>query len=216
MDRSGSELPRSPGVRRALRLLAAEPLAPLASPDELLGRVVRRPGELHEALALSREAAGWLAREAAGQRLNADVLGTVLLEAALAAGDVGDERFARMDPPDPPLDGGRGRMLSAAEAAYLRTLTIARRSQAPRPAPAPAVIAVPVRIAGRLAGVDVAEALGAVRGETAIAWETAALIEGRTLAECILLCALRLRPQSAAERHERSTAARSSPSKSAS
>jgi hypothetical protein len=216
MDRSGSEPPRSPGVRRALRLLAAEPLAPLAPPDELLGRVVRRPGELHDALPLSREAAGWLAREAASQRLSTDVLGTVLLEAALAAGDVGDERFARMEPPDPPLDGGCGRMLSAAEAAYLRTLTIARRSRPSHPAPAPAVIAVPVRIAGRLAEVDVAGALSAVRGEAAIEWETAALIEGRTLAECVLLRASQVQPHSAEERHERSTAARSSPSKSAS
>jgi hypothetical protein len=197
MDRPTPELPRSPGVRRALRLLASEPLEPLASASELLAHGARRPGELHEALPLSGKAAGWLAREAAASRLDADVLGSLLLEAALVAVDLGGEQLERLD--HPPI-AGDGRTMSAAEAAYLRTLTIARRSREARPVPAPAAIAVPVRIVWRLFEVDVDEALRAVPSEAAIAWETAALIEGRTLAECVLLCAAQAARPSAARR----------------
>ena len=150
--------------RRALRLLAADPLPPVPDAGELLGAFVRRPGELHEAFPLPAPAAHWLAEEVARCGVEADVLGSVLLEASLVAEDLALERLAALEPA--PFDKLQ-RGLSAAEADYLRVLTVARRSRSVRRVPPQAVIAIPVRLGWRLSAVDVVQALSEVAAERA-------------------------------------------------
>lgn len=213
MSRFEADQSQATRRRQALRLLAADPLPPVPNAGELLGAFVRRPGELHEAFPLPAPAARWLAQEVARCGVEADVLGSVLLEASLVAKDLALERLAALEPE--PFDT-LPRGLSAAEADYLRVLTVARRSRSARRAPPQAVIAIPVRLAGRLATVDVVQALSEVAAERALSWEVAALIEGRTLTECVLLHAARIAGYSSACSPGAASRPASRPSKTAS
>lgn len=177
-------------VSPPLRLLDRAPLPLLPDATKLVGATVRRPGELHEALPLSIDATDWLASASASLGLAVDVLGSVLLEASLTARDVGNDRFAHLEPCQPPAVA---RPMSAAEGDYLRALTLARRPHASRKGCASQpVIAVPVRLVGRLLTVDAVGALRDVVPERALSWEIAAVLEGRTLAECVLARAARV------------------------
>jgi hypothetical protein len=173
----------SRGSARALRLLAAEPLPAVPDAGMLLGSAVRRPGELHEPLPLSPAAAEDLARAARACGTDCDVLGSVLLEAALAVEDLGERRFTALDPlaSVPP-----GLALSAAEAGYLRALGVGRRPRIVHARPRPA-IPVPVRLTARLAQLDVERELARVPPALALRWERAAVARGRTLSEWALL-----------------------------
>jgi hypothetical protein len=112
------------------------------------------------------------------------VLGSVLLEAGLVSRDLGLPRFLALVPPSP---SSAHRSLSAAEAAYLRALTIGSPRERGRPLTPPATIAVPLRVGIRVGCAGAGAALKAVPSELALAWERAGLLEGRTLTECVLL-----------------------------
>jgi hypothetical protein len=175
--------------RTALRALRSDPLPRVPSACELLGSKVRRPGELHEPLALEKDTAQWLENEASSLGVTADVVGSVLLEAGLLADDLGPAAFQ----PVPPAGTAPTRPLSAAEGNYLRVLTLRRAAARSRPGAAAQTIAVPVRVALRLPGRPTAELLRAVDGSLALAWERSAVLEGRTLSEHVLLAAMRAR-----------------------
>jgi hypothetical protein len=151
--------------------------------DAVLGAPGRRPGELHEALPLPARAAQRLAAQADALGVPAPVLAPIVVEAALVAGDVGAARFAELQPAGRP-----GRPLEVADARYLRALTVGRRRGTGVDAPATA--AIPVRVARRLApGADVEALLAGVDADVALRWEIAAVTEGRTLTESVLLAA---------------------------
>jgi hypothetical protein len=164
-----------------LRVRTTPALPDLPSADELLGWVgARRPGELHEALSLSRPAAQRLVAAAHDAGVSVDIAGTVLLEAGIVVNDAGVEAPAALTAAAS-SNGGVRRRLTAAESDYLRALGM-RRRRPPTTAP-PATLSLPVRMLGRLTGADVDATLGLVDIEIALTWETASLLSGRTMAE---------------------------------
>jgi hypothetical protein len=173
------------GQRKAtvLRLLAAEPLPPLPDASELLPTSVRRPGELHEAVPVDPETARWLSGQAMRLGVGVDTLASVLLEASMVAQDLGWVRFENVVPAPPKPSRYP---LTAAEAAYLRSLTIVRAR--PRvPSRPPVTVALPVRLIPRLDGQPLDGRLRSVAPELALGWEALAVAEGRSLAECVLI-----------------------------
>jgi len=171
-----------------LRLLASDPLPAVPRAEDLLDCVtLRRPGELHEALPLDSFAAHHAATEASKSGLAIDVAASILLEAGLAVSDVGHQ----------PVSSGvsaSAHMLALPEsnARYLRSLTVARR---PRRSPlrAQRSVAIPVRLVPRLANFPIDSLISAVGIDRALDWEIAALCEGRTLNEWVLMSAQRER-----------------------
>jgi len=170
-----------------LRIVRAPDRTPLPSAGDLLGGAngVRRPGELHEALHVSRSTAKRVASAAAGAQISTDVAGTVLLEAALVLVDVPDA--------GPVLvvaarEAAVRYALTAADAHYLRSLTM--RHPIDRASAPPVTISVPVRLLCRAAEIDVAIAIGSGHIETALAWEIAAVASGRTMSEWALVTLL--------------------------
>jgi hypothetical protein len=164
----------------------------LPSVEDLLGRAeIRRPGELHEALHLSRPAAQRVASAAAEATLAIDVAGTILLEAALVVMDAADAGRALATPARGPVVR---RALPAAEADYLRSITMRRPPCAA--GPPPTTISVPVRLTGRLVEIDAEAALVSVEIEIALAWEIAAVAAGRTMSEWALWTLLSVRSAS--------------------
>lgn len=165
------------------------PPAPPALPDVdyLYGDGPRRPGELHEPLALGRELQDRLVRSARRAGLPVDLTARLLIEAALLVGDL--EALGAPDAAQE-LDvvAARARVerrMSAAEADYLRSLGLRRW------APGPGAT-IPVRLVGRLASIDVAAALDG-DATRAVAWEAAALLQARTMLEWGLAVILRTR-----------------------
>ena len=164
-------------------MIAAEPLPPLPDVEALITNAARRPGELHEPVPIDRQTAGWLAVEAERTKSHPDVLASVLVEAALVAEDLGASCL-RGAPPDTQQTSRLA--VSAAEADYLRALTVGRSGprRAVRQRP---TVALPMRLIGRLSGRLLADLLRVVPADDALAWEVAALRQGRTLAECVLV-----------------------------
>lgn len=147
----------------------------------------RRPGELHEPLALGPEAQDRLARSACSAGLPLDLTARLLIEAALLVSDL-----EALGAPDAARDldtvaahATVQRRMSAAEADYLRRLSVRRW------APGPSAT-IPVRLIGRLASVDVACALDG-DATRAVAWEAAALLQSRTMLEWGLAVILQAR-----------------------
>lgn len=172
----------TPRRSRAIRLLASDPLPPLPTAADLLdSENPRRPGETHEALPLSRSAAERISAEAARLGIGTDLAASLLIEAGLLLDDVGPKALS--------LSGENGwpdSALSESSARYVRALTIARR---PRKGarPSPGCAAIPVRLITRLRGESVDELIAKVELERAVSWEVAAMLEGRTMAEWVLL-----------------------------
>jgi len=163
-----------------LRLVdRAEPL-PLPS-GALLVADARRPGELYDVVALG-DAASLVEAKATRARVGLSVAATLLIELHLLQLELVDAGFPL---PAPPSVAAPARRLTAAEADYLRTLTF-RRAQAATPAPR---ASVPVRLLPRITPTVVAAAATGDL-EHAIAWEVAALLGGRTIAELGLLLAV--------------------------
>jgi hypothetical protein len=177
---------------RALRALASPALPTPPDPADLISAGSRRPGELHEALPVTAPEAATLGREAARTGVQRDVLASVTLELALISEDLG----GLPDDLTAPALRMNDRALSAAEADYLRALTISRRLRPSAGAPAFATVSVPVRLTARLRYGALGGALDAEQVDAALAWETAAVIEGRTLSECVMLHASRWAAQS--------------------
>ncbi|MFP5363215.1 MAG: hypothetical protein ACLGI5_10865 [Thermoleophilia bacterium] len=160
--------------------------APEPPPLPVLPTVVlRRPGERHEVIAVPTENAAELAQAAACSGISLDLSVTLLAEAELAViwlRMTGRwENFAAH--PGAPV------ALSAAEADYLRALTVGRKAKAP-PKAAQTVVSVPVRLVARCSP-DLLRGLpGEVSLEQAIAWEAAALREGLQMGEWLMRQAL--------------------------
>lgn len=163
----------------SLRLVHGIDAPPLPS-GELLVVDARRPGELHDVLALGK-AASLVAAKATKARVGLNLAVTLLIELHLLQLDFADVALPLPVPPPPAVPARR---LTAAEADYLRALTL-RRARAATPIQR---AAVPIRLLPRVTPAAVASA---ARGdlEHAIAWEVAALLEGRTIAELGLLLA---------------------------
>jgi hypothetical protein len=165
---------------RALRLLRSQPLPPPPDPTDLLdAETHRRPGELHEALPLSVNAAKALAKRAASAGLAVDVAASLALEAG----------HLRMRLPQlqalHPCPGSMSTALPEASARYLRSLTLGRRPHRP-PTRAPSRVAIPVRLVPRLCATDAEALIDMVELEQAIAWEVAAVGAGQTMSEWAL------------------------------
>lgn len=171
-----------------LQLMPAPPIPPpLPDMAYLYDDRPRRPGELHEPLALGPDIQNRLARSACNAGLPLGVTAGLLLEAALLVSDLealGASDAARDLDPVAARATVRRRM-SAAEADYLRRLSVRRC------APGPSAT-IPVRLIGRLGSIDVAAALDG-DAERAVAWEAAALLQSRTMLEWGLAVILRAR-----------------------
>ena len=112
-----------------------------------------------------------------------DVAATLRLELHLLAVDC--SAADRVLPTAPAAAAPRGR-LSAADADYLRVLTFRPEAVAIPAARA----AMPVRLLPRITSTVIEAAAASADLEEAIRWETAALLEGRTIGELGLLLAL--------------------------
>jgi hypothetical protein len=163
-----------------LRLVDRAEALPLPS-GALLVVDARRPGELYDVVALG-DAASLVAAKATRARVGLDLAATLLIELHLLQLDLVDAGFPL---PAPPSAAAPTRRLTAAEGDYLRTLTF-RRTQATTTAPR---ASVPVRLLPRITPTVLAAAASGDLGH-AIAWEVAALLGGRTIAELGLLLAV--------------------------
>ncbi len=108
-----------------LRLLYGTESVPLPS-GELLVVDARRPGELHDVVALG-DAAALVAAKATEMRVSFSLAATLLIELHLLRVDLAG---AGLPLPAPPHAAAPARRLSAAEADYLRALTLRRGSGA--------------------------------------------------------------------------------------
>jgi hypothetical protein len=166
--------------RRSLRLLRSDPLPPLPDADDLLNaEIPRRPGELHEVLVLSAEAANRIAERAAKASLAVDVAASLVLEAGLLSVRLPQIHQLNDEPDEAWL------AQPEASARYLRSLTVGRRSGQISTRPSRNV-AIPVRLVPRLGAVDVEQLIDVVTLERAIAWEIAAVRAGQTMSEWLL------------------------------
>jgi hypothetical protein len=167
--------------RRSLRLLRSDPLPPLPSAEDLLNaEIPRRPGELHEALVLSTQAAKRIAERAAKAGLAVDVAASLVLEAGLLSVRLPQTQQLKDEGP------GSARLAQPeASARYLRSLTVGCRPGQISMRPSRNV-AIPVRLVPRLGAVDVEQLIDVVTLEQAIAWEVAALQAGQTMSEWLL------------------------------
>jgi hypothetical protein len=154
--------------------------------DEIAVWDVRRPGELHEAIALDADAARRLTAEALADGTSPSVALTVKLEAALVVEQL---RARGVADPIGLLDAiARAQRpvhaLSTAEADYARSLTLDRIGGHAHG------LTVPVRLHSRLLTHDVEALLNVVDLQRAIRWELAALRAGATLGEWAALSAI--------------------------
>jgi hypothetical protein len=171
-------------VHAGLRLVDAPPEPPpLPELPQLFDDSVRRPGELHEPVALNGQLRGLLNAAARQMRLPTGLTGRLLIEVALVIADLarlGLDLGTGLDRLDDAATGAVvRRRLSAAEADYLRHL---RHPDGV----SETLLSVPVRLAGRLHEVDLGVAL---RGDPvrAVTWEVGALLAGRTMLEWALV-----------------------------
>ncbi|MFI4991986.1 MAG: hypothetical protein ACHQHO_13885 [Solirubrobacterales bacterium] len=149
--------------------------------------LVRRPGELHEPLTLARDCAERLTAQAATVGVEESVAATLLVEAELLRDELARLGLAHLTPRLDTTARTPERALSAAEGDYLRSLTMRR----PRGVNAAARVALPVRLHRRVEQRLLRAALAADLGQ-ALAWEMCALMQGLTIGEWGLRCALEL------------------------
>lgn len=167
----------------SLRLLDTPEPDPLPSGELLVGDE-RRPGELHDVVALDDHTSSMLADKASASGISVGVALTLLIELQLLKEDLGESSLALGEPP--PTTSPRLR-LSAAEANYLRGLTLARDT---RRITVAKNASVPVRLLTRTTRDTIARAVAGDL-EHAIRWEIAAITTGRTINELGLFFALR-------------------------
>jgi hypothetical protein len=167
-------------------LRAAPPPPPVpALPDVswLSSEAPRRPGELCEPVRIGAEAEKRLQSSAEHAGIPAELVGRLLLEADLLKRDLAGPS-AGLEALDRAAATTRvRRRLSSAESNYLKALG------EKRPSGKGGALIVPVRLLGRLSGVDLASAM---LGDAARAasWERAAILHGRTMIEWGLAVAL--------------------------
>jgi hypothetical protein len=130
-------------------------------------------------LVLSTEAAKRIAERAAEAGLAVDVAASLVLEAGLLSVRLPQIQQLNDDPESAWL------AQPEANARYLRSLTVGRRSGQTSTRPS-RNIAIPVRLVPRLGGVDVEQLTDLVTLEQAIGWEIAAVRAGQTMSEWLL------------------------------
>lgn len=159
---------------------------PAFADDEIRAWDVRRPGEVHRALALEPDAAVRLRAEASADGTSPSVALTVKLEAALAVEQLRARGIAEpLALLDQMADAQRPvHALSVAEADYARSLTLDRFGGHEDD------LTIPVRLHSRVQTHDVEALLRLVGLCRAIRWELAALRAGATLGEWAALSAL--------------------------
>lgn len=170
-------------------MLAPE-VADAATDDEPFGSVQRsdpcRPGDQLEPWWIDQtRAVRALAQSAACRRLPVDTAIALLIEIRFALDDVADATVAVVDALDEIARQQRVEgALPGSYASYLRTLTHGADA-AEHPLPDGRItVALPVRLGARLARAGgPAALLEPHRLDQAIAWEIAAVIEGRTIGE---------------------------------
>ena len=156
---------------------------PLPCVEHLGDAVARRPGELHEPLQLGATALSSAAAMARRAQLPLGLAVRLLVEAAFVHEDLASRGAAYEEKLDIAAAAAVvSRRLSAAEADYLRALQ-SRDVASTLPT-------LPVRLIGRLDTIHLAQTLTGNARRAAL-WETAALLEGRTMVEWALSVALR-------------------------
>lgn len=170
-----------------MKLYVVEQAAPPPLPRLESGEEVRRPGELYETVALDVAQAQALSAVAGQVGVAASSLLAALVEAELLRMTLRQRGLEWCCAELAGEEYGPCRVLSAAEAEYLRTLTI-RRAARQRTA-STVRAALPVRIMTRI---DTALLSRALEGapEPALRWETHAVMAGSTLGEWGLARAL--------------------------
>lgn len=163
--------------------------APEPPPLPVLPTVVlRRPGERHEVIAVPTENAAELAQAAASSGISLDLAVTLLAEAELTLIWLRTTgRWENFTAPSGPAVA-----LSAAEADYLRALTVGRKPKTP-PKATQTVVSVPVRLVARCSPDLLPKLPGELDLEQAIGWEAAALREGLQMGEWLMRQALVVR-----------------------
>jgi len=167
----------------ALRLVGEQDVSPLPEPKLLCAEGPRRPGDRHEVVDLPSSFARDVEELASPRGLALDVAIALVVEAqwlrARIAGRDGNaigllDRAAE-------AQSHVHRSLTAADADYLRSLVMPRRT---RPVQTRTRVAMPVRLLGRLTPQLVYDSgVGLAR---AIAWERAALLQRVTMSEWAL------------------------------
>jgi hypothetical protein len=157
------------------------------SPPELprgtaLAGNLRRPGDVHDVIAIPDEVRHVIERKAESSYVPSGLAATLLVELHLLERDVADAAAPMPVAPEPVVD----LRLAAAHAHYLRALTWHRPGFTPF---VDGTAALPVRLLARLTTETITDA---ARGdlELALRWESAAIAAGRWMVELGLLCAL--------------------------
>ena len=172
-----------------MRLCAVRDNEPQPLPDcEGSLAVVRRPGELNEPVKLSGDSGRRLTAEAAALGVDVSVAATLMVEAELLRSELTRLGLADLASRLDSTARTPGRALSAAEGDYLRSLTMRRPRRGVQPATR---VALPVRLHRRVDQQLLRAALAADLGQ-ALTWEVCALMEGLTIGEWGLRCALAL------------------------
>jgi hypothetical protein len=171
-----------------LRLLETSDTADGRRTPPAGARAQRRPGERHEPVAIAAREATQLLSRAADAGLTADVAATLLVEARLALDWLQEAGCTavqlRYEPP--PV------ALSAAEADYLRALTVSRtRRRAARVEPGVRTVSLPVRLIARASPEVVRRSVHDGDLEQAVAMEVHALRGGLLMGEWVARAAAR-------------------------
>jgi hypothetical protein len=147
-----------------------------------LAGTVRRPGDVHDVIAIPDEVRRVIEQKAEASSVPSALATTLLVELHLLERDVRDATLSMPIAPEPVVD----LRLPAGHAHYLRALTWHRPGFVPF---VDGTAALPVRLLARLSAETITDA---ARGdlELAVRWESAAIAAGRGMAELGLLCAL--------------------------
>ncbi len=176
-----------PTPSQALRLLPGGLSEPIDEWDLDLP-VLHRPGDLIEPIAVDAATSRRLHGIAARGRIPVLMACTLVVELHLAVSDL-QERGASACTPTLDATARNARPaepLSASTAKYLRALSTGRSARPGLPSP----IGLPTRIVRRVSAQTLSAAIETADLPRARAWERAAVIDGRTLTEWALACAL--------------------------
>jgi hypothetical protein len=193
--------------RPTLRLVRGEAAASDPRADELdecvVSRAAVRAGDRHEPWTLpAGSAMQALAAQAADAGVELELAVRLCVEAALAHADLRAAGIGAAGSDAHPAGGGLAQLdalaaaasvttrVDACDCAYLRRLT--RRGAHERRTLGDAVIVgLPARLSGRLLDADLDALLANADVGSALAWEIAAVLDGRTISEWAPLTALR-------------------------
>jgi len=181
------------GAAGAGQLAEGDPWGAAPPAECVVARSAVRAGDRHEPWTLPvGDALRALAGAAGEAGVDVELAVRLTVECALVCDDL---RAAGVDPAALDAVAAAERVageLDAAAAAYLRRLTGRRRGTAARALGEVVTAGLPLRLSARLLAADLDALVAAVPLERALAWETAAVLAGRTMSEWAPLAALRL------------------------